>query len=171
MPPPRQCCSIQRIGEDWQTYTLMYAETMLLTGATVQLVKGLVGRTRPYAYNPDVPLETKTDADARKSFYSSHTAFAFASAVFLGVTYSDYFPGSRWRPFVWAVSLSAAAAVGYLRYAAGEHFPTDILTGAAIGAAIGYLVPALHRVGSEEQVSLSPALGARSAYVSVVFRF
>jgi len=160
----------QRIRDDWQTFGVMYAEAMLLTGATVQLVKGLVARTRPYAYNPDAPLEIRTSVDASNSFYSSHTAFAFAAAVFLGVTYSAYFPDSRWRPWVWAMSLTAASAVGYLRFEAGEHFPTDILTGAVVGAAIGYLVPALHRVEAE-QVSVSPVVGTRAGHLSVVLRF
>jgi len=160
----------RRIRDDWQTYFVMWAEALLLAGATVQLTKGLVGRTRPYVYNPDVPVEDKTSIDARRSFYSSHTAFAFASAVFLSVTYSGYLPDSPGRPWIWAISLLAASTVGYLRYAAGEHFPTDILTGAALGVGIGYLVPVLHEVGPED-VSLTATGGSRSVAVSLVLRF
>jgi membrane-associated phospholipid phosphatase len=40
--------------------------------------------------------------------------------------------------------LGTAAAVGGLRIAAGKHFPTDILAGAAVGSLVGYLVPRLH---------------------------
>ena len=159
-----------QVGADWHTYLVMYAEAMLLTGATVQLVKPLVGRTRPYAYNDLVPLEAKTGPDTRMSFYSSHTAFAFTSAVFLGTTYADYFPHSTWRPWVWAIALTTATAVGVLRYAAGEHFPSDILLGAAMGAGVGYAVPALHRCSTED-LSVIPAAGVRAFQVSLVYRF
>ena len=108
--------------------------------------------------------------DARKSFYSSHTAFAFASAVFLSTTYDEYFPESRWRGWIWAVSLTGASTVGYLRYAAGEHFPTDILAGALLGAATGYLVPVLHRIGAEK-ISVRPAVGMGVASLEVTVSF
>jgi len=42
-----------------------------------------------------------------------------------------------------------ASTVGYLRYEAGVHFPTDILIGAIVGSAIGYAIPYLHRAGKE----------------------
>jgi len=155
---------------DWETYAIMYSETMLLTGTTVQLAKGLVARTRPYAYNPDVPLERKEEVDARKSFYSSHTAFAFASAVFLSTTYAEYFPGSRWQGWIWAISLAGASTVGYLRYAAGEHFPTDVLVGAVLGAATGYIVPALHKAG-QNKISIRPGAGMGVACLNVTVSF
>ena len=139
----------QRVREDWGTYLLMYAETLLWTGASTHIVKNTVGRIRPYVYNPDVPMEEKTTRDARKSFYSSHTAFAFASAVFLSTTYNCYFPTSRWVPYVWAGSMAAAALVGFFRYQAGMHYPTDIIVGASMGGLIGYVIPALHRVDTD----------------------
>lgn len=153
------------VRQDVATYGTMYGEMLLLTLAATQLTKGLVLRTRPYAYNPYVPMEEKTSEEARKSFYSSHTAFAFASAVFMGVTFEAYEPGSPLRPWVWAASLSAAVTVGVLRYTSGSHFPTDILVGAAIGALAGYAVPALHRVG-EGELSVMPAAGPRTVHVA-----
>ncbi len=41
------------------------------------------------------------------------------------------------------------AFVGYERVRAGEHFPTDVIAGAMAGAAIGTLVPHLHRLHNE----------------------
>ena len=156
----------KRVRDDWEVFLLMYAETMLWTGVSAQLVKNTIARTRPFVYNPDVPLDDKTTRDARKSFYSSHTAYAFASALFLSTTYSSYFPESRWRPYIWVGSLSAAALVGYLRYRAGMHFPTDILAGAAVGALIGYAIPALHHVNTGDY-SVGPAF----QYGGIGFKF
>ena len=157
-------------GSDWQTYLTMYAETMALTGFTAQLVKGSVPRTRPFVYNQEAPLEPKLERDARKSFYSSHSAFAFASAVFFSATYQAYFPKSTLHGYVWAGSLLLASAVGSLRYVAGAHFPTDILVGAAVGSAIGYLIPLLHRADLG-RMSVRPASDGDNASLSVSFRF
>jgi len=160
----------RRVRDNAGTQLLMYAETILITGATQELVKGLVPRTRPFVYNPDVPIDEKTSRDARKSFYSGHTAFAFASATFLSVTYGDYFPDSGLAPYVWGSSMAAACVVGYLRYSAGRHFPTDVLTGAVIGTAIGYTIPALHRTESGE-ISLTPEIGEQGYAVAVTVHF
>ena len=40
-----------------------------------------------------------------------------------------------------------AAVTASLRVAAGKHFFTDVLTGAGVGSAVGFLVPYLHRRG------------------------
>jgi len=158
------------VRSDWRTYLAMYAETMALTGFTAQLVKGSVPRTRPFVYNPEAPLEPKLERDARKSFYSSHSAFAFASAVFFSTTYQAYFPTSTLHGYVWAGSLLLASAVGSLRYVAGAHFPTDILVGAAVGSAIGYLIPLLHRADLG-RMSVRPASDGDNAKLSVCYRF
>jgi len=132
--------------EDVATLGVMYAQTLVLENGLVQLLKGTTERTRPYAYNddPQVPEEKKLKASTRKSFPSGHASNAFAAAVFLGTTYSRLHPESSARKWVWAGSLAAATGVGYLRYRAGKHYPTDVIAGAAIGAAFGYLVPKLH---------------------------
>jgi membrane-associated phospholipid phosphatase len=41
--------------------------------------------------------------------------------------------------------LLLAATVGTLRVLSGKHFPTDVLTGAVVGSALGWLIPELHR--------------------------
>jgi len=37
-----------------------------------------------------------------------------------------------------------AAGVSALRVAAAQHFPTDVVAGAALGTGIGWLVPTIH---------------------------
>ncbi len=131
------------------------AETMLLTTGLVQLTKAIVRRTRPYAYNPDprIPQAARDALTTRRSFPSGHTARAFASAVMLASMYARLHPGDDARGWVWAGSLSAAATVGWLRYQSGSHFPTDILAGAALGAALGYAVPRLHEPDVSDQAA------------------
>ncbi|MCX5752450.1 MAG: phosphatase PAP2 family protein [Candidatus Krumholzibacteria bacterium] len=144
-----------RVREDWETCTLMYAETMALAVILPAFGKGTVDRIRPFVYNPDAPMDRKTTSDARKSFFSRHTSVAFASAVFVSTVYGDYHPGSAAGRCLWAGSILAAAAVGAMRYESGKHFPTDIVAGAAAGSAVGYIIPRIHRIGGE-RLSLRP---------------
>lgn len=59
-------------------------------------------------------------------------------------------------PFI-AISYSLATLTGISRVYAGCHFATDVLMGAAVGTAIGFFVPWLHRVSTKEtQIALVP---------------
>jgi membrane-associated phospholipid phosphatase len=133
------------------TIGVMYLETMLLQGAMTFLAKNSFERTRPYVYNdnPDIPLALKMEKTSRRSFYSGHTSSAFASMVFLASVFERLYPESSARGWVWGGCMAAAATTGYLRYAAGRHYPTDILVGAAMGAFVGYIVPSLHELEAD----------------------
>ncbi len=127
---------------------VMYVETLLLNGGATYALKSLFGRTRPYVHNDDprIPEALKRDATARRSWPSGHTSNAFAAAVFFAATFEKLQPDSPARGWVWGGCLGAAATTGVLRYVAGRHYPTDILAGAALGAAVGWLVPRWHEV-------------------------
>lgn len=137
----------------WFTVPLLYFETMLLTVGVQDLVKVSALRTRPFVYNAQAPIGEKIDGDARRSFYSGHAAVSFGSAVFASTVFGHYFPVSKLKPVVWAGSLALASTTAYLRYEAGKHYPTDILTGAVVGSALGWLIPKIH-----EQRKPRPAL-------------
>ncbi len=143
-----------KIRKDALTIGVMYAETVILANLAPQMFKVLTPRVRPYVYNPGAPLSEKTNVDARASFFSGHTSNTFAAAVFLSTVYATYYPESDWSTYIWAGTLSLAAGVGYLRYSSGKHFPTDIITGAVWGSAVGFFIPHLHRTGKGPQLSL-----------------
>jgi hypothetical protein len=137
------------IRKDFSTVGLMYLQTALFSVGAFGVTKGLAPRPRPYVYNENVPLQEKLHPNAKRSFFSGHTTISFASVVFLSKVYGDYFPDSEWKPYIWGVSLGIAATVGYLRIAAGKHFLTDVLVGAIVGSAIGYLIPKIHEKSKE----------------------
>ncbi len=133
------------------TITAMHLETLLLNGGVTYLMKNLFRRTRPFAYNKDprIPDSLHLSRTARRSFPSGHTSTAFASMVFLATVYGEMNPESESKNWVWAGCLATAGVTGYLRYAAGYHYPTDILAGAALGAFAGWLVPQLHEIDQD----------------------
>ena len=148
----------------------MYFQTLILAIALPLTLKGITQRTRPFVYNEDAPHNVKQTQNAKRSFFSGHTSVAFAMAVFLSTVYIDYHPNSEWKPFVWGVSLLAASTVGYLRYAAGKHFNTDIITGAVVGSALGYFIPFMHRV-NENDLDVSFGINGNGSTMNFLYKF
>lgn len=158
------------VRNGWRTHAVMYLETMAFAAAVPSIAKGTVERTRPFVYNDGAPMDARTGDDPRGAFFSRHTSLAFASAVFLGATFSSSHPDSPARPWVWTGALAAATAVGWTRYEAGEHFPTDVFAGAAVGAAAGWIVPRLHE-NRRGDVVLAPVMRGSRAWLAIEWRF
>lgn len=78
------------------------------------------------------------------SFPSGHVTLAFSYATFTSYVFCKYNPDSKAKLPVCIISYSLACATAVLRVASGSHFITDVLAGAAIGAAIGFAVPYVH---------------------------
>ncbi len=140
-----------KIRDDIGIFSVMYLENILLSFAVVHSSKILTKRNRPYLYNSNVPLKYKTNRTSRLSFFSGHATHAFSSAVFLSSVYAEYYPDSKWKTYIWGISLLSASLTGYLRYSSGDHFPTDIIVGAVVGSAIGYLVPLIHKIDKKDE--------------------
>ncbi len=149
-------------GEASNTATLvtMGVEMTLFTMGATYMTKGLAGRKRPYMYNIDLSVEDRielggdADGEASHSFFSGHTSAAFALAAFSSKVFTDIHGRSNWSHLMWGSSLTLAALTGYARVKAGVHYPTDVIAGAIVGSAIGYLVPTLHRKGREGRLGL-----------------
>ncbi|ULQ59073.1 phosphatase PAP2 family protein [Brucepastera parasyntrophica] len=134
--------------EEWLTFFVMYAESVLFAQGLKETMKSMVVRYRPYMYKSN-PSENDIDADDHiRSFPSGHTTLAFTGAVFASYTFWSYFPESKWRIPVLAGSMTLATSVAVLRIFSGNHFLTDVLTGAAIGALSGFGIPFLHKLNA-----------------------
>lgn len=142
---PLAFLSAKLTRKDVGIISALWAETLLLnTGVTV-LTKHSFRRTRPFVYNPNVPIDDKLSLTAKSSFISGHTSTTAANTFFVAKVFSDYYPDSKWKPIVWGAAITAPAITGYLRVKAGKHFPTDVILGYAVGATIGYFVPQMHK--------------------------
>jgi membrane-associated phospholipid phosphatase len=113
------------------------------------VVKLAVGRQRPFVrYGNWEPGSREGDPDDNLSFYSGHSALAFSIAAASGTV--STLRGYHSAPWVWAVGMTLASGVGYLRMAGDKHWLTDVLVGAAVGGGVGAAVPLLLH-GREER--------------------
>jgi undecaprenyl-diphosphatase len=154
---------------DRATLGAMYAESVALAYGCKELAKTLVARKRPYTYYPDhQPFDAPEDG--ANSFFSGHTTLAFNGAAFASAVFAEYYPDSPARIPVAAGSFALAAATGALRVASGCHFLSDVLAGALVGSATGFLVPLAHRTNRRDAacgrgLSLAPLpAGIQAAY-------
>ena len=132
---------------DWKTVCVMYLETVLFSQGLKEGLKAVGQRYRPYTYYDD-PDTSYSDGDYVKSWPSGHTTTAFAAAVFASYVYCEYEPDSEYKVPFTAACLAGAASVGVLRVMSGNHFVTDVLSGAVLGSACGFLVPFVHKVNT-----------------------
>jgi membrane-associated phospholipid phosphatase len=107
--------------------------------------KYLFPRVRPWVYREAESGTRDTKESPNDSFPSGHATMAFAASSF-GITVAllELPPDSPWRaPFI-AASAGIAALTAGLRVAAGMHFVSDVLAGAALGSVIGVVLPLAH---------------------------
>jgi undecaprenyl-diphosphatase len=145
---------------------LMYAESTSLTSVLTDMAKIAVRRPRPYAYAQ--PSTTSTDAEL--SFPSGHAsgvAAVAATATYLAFVRSPRTP----RPWITlGIGTVLTSLVSYERVRAGAHFPTDVIAGSMLGAAVGVLVPHLHRHAQEAPpvwIGAAPALEGRGGTLTL----
>lgn len=109
--------------------TFLFA-TNAVAGILSQVIKHIAGRARPKYLDLVGPFHFDLFSlnASYASFPSGHTITAFASATALAL----FLP--RWR----VPLLLLATLVGLSRLAVGAHYPSDVLAGAALGAATTY---------------------------------
>jgi membrane-associated phospholipid phosphatase len=122
-------------------------EAYTFTSLVTSLSKNLVARERPdaaaCAADPNYSASCKSNPSA--SFPSGHTAVAFTGAglVCHGHLRLGLFGNRAADIAACGASLGIASGVGALRVNADRHYATDVLAGAALGFASGFLLPEL----------------------------
>lgn len=148
--PPLLALLHPRSRQAWPTLTHMWASTGLLTYGLTGVAKWAIRRPRPLAYLPADPAypglaTAQAERDARFSMLSGHSAITAAMCFFSAQVYADLFPHSPARPVVWALAVLLPASVAWMRVRAGKHYPSDVVMGYVVGAAVGLTVPRWYR--------------------------
>lgn len=147
------------VGSGFGGEMLIVLESAAVNMALTQGTKYVFRRERPWAHFDDpLPGQCRGSRESMLSFTSGHTGLAFSFAVSTASLAS--LRDDEGKEWVWATGLTFAAASGYLRIAADRHYLTDVLVGAAIGAAAGWVVPRLfdrHPEEAAEPVVRGPA--------------
>lgn len=122
---------------------LVIAEAALVSSALQVTMSYAVARPRPRVYGDEASLESRSDANAARSFFSGHVANTVSASVAVLRTFQRLGkPELGWAMF--GVGMAGSTLVGVSRVAAGSHFPSDVLIGAMVGAGVGLALPALH---------------------------
>ncbi len=135
----------------------IYSQGYVLTESLTGLAKGLVERYRPFAYMTHIDikklsikaqgkfLEDIVDYDIRNSFFSGDASIIAFGLVFFAMSYSTFYKQSKFKTVVWSIAIIGTILGCYFRTLSGKHFPTDVLLGGLVGAAIAYGIIRIHK--------------------------
>jgi membrane-associated phospholipid phosphatase len=115
-------------------------------------------------------MDVRTNKVARNSFFSGHIEMIAAPTFLMAKVYSDYYPESNmiWAYYGFAITITTATS--YLRLKSGEHFPSDIVLGAVVGALAGILVPEYHK-NHNSDLSILPYSNEMAKGIAFEYQF
>lgn len=151
----------KNIRSEWLDLIFIYLEAQAVTN--INYAWGLTQwthRIRPMIYYDEVTMEEKLDSGTTDSFFSGHVANTATASFFMAKVYCDFHPelgNKKW--LIYGAALIPPAFVGYMRYRALKHYPSDLLVGALIGAGIGILIPELHKNNDKKSLNVIPMTG------------
>lgn len=132
---------------DFFPLLIMGVEVFSITSTITLNAKYAFNRPRPLAYNTSFSDEQRKDPTSKLSFFSGHTAQTAGFSFFMAKVMVDYHPDMPigGKIGLWSFAVALPAVTGYLRIKGGKHFTSDVITGFALGATMGWLVPQLHK--------------------------
>ena len=118
--------------------SLHTAESTILTSVISQIIRGPLGRERP-SVSPDNQYKFQfgkgfTNFNNR-SFPSLHSATGFAAATAVSAEIHERNPNASW--WVTPVAYTVAMVPGLTRMYLNQHWASDVVSGAFVGALIG----------------------------------
>ena len=148
----------KNIRKDWLHILFMYVEGHTLTFTFYNyspLGPFFQNRYRPAVYYPELGLAAQENSNNRNSFYSGHVASCAYSTFFMVKVYCDYHPNIGAAKYLLYLAASVPPLfMGYARIRSLDHYPSDIAVGFGLGAVLGIVVPALHKLPCSKYLSL-----------------
>ena len=128
--------------EYWLDNLMVFSEIMIIQSAITKWIKTFSGRYRPFVYDRKIRTKKKQEYNSQHSFFSMHSSTTFAASTYAYYYYSQNF-GKNIPTAI--LMYSPAVATACLRVASANHFPSDVIVGAAAGCAISYFLCDWHR--------------------------
>ncbi|VXC28467.1 PA-phosphatase [Flavobacterium sp. 9AF] len=150
--------------------SVMYVEAVGIPLAVFTISSAVIEKSRPKVYNTDLSLSERLESNNQRSFFSGHVAAAAASTFFAAQVYSDFYPDSKAKPYIWAGAAILPAAVAYYRVKGGNHFLSDAALGYILGATSGILVPKLHKRKLND-LKITPEIGLGYQGIGINYTF
>ena len=151
---------------DYIALVSSYAGTMVSAYGVRTVLKQVIHKPRPYVGQIDRPADTSEDYE---SFPSGHSIMAFSAAAYAQTMQLLFYPDSTTMKAVSATTWILAATTATLRVISGNHYLEDVLAGAAIGSAIGFLGPyltyrLLQRDSNAPHILAGPVVGMQVSF-------
>lgn len=120
-------------------------EALAVGGGVTYVLKGIIGRARPYVDVNDprnMKLGRGFGSEDYRSFPSGHTVMAFAAAAAVTRTTDKWWPNATW--YIGPALFGGATLAGVSRMYNNKHWASDVAVGAAIGTFAGLKVVRFH---------------------------
>jgi len=131
--------------KDAATLGLIYLEGVLWSQGLAFGANTWINRPKPFVYNNNLPMEQRVFQNNNASFFSKRSCFTFYNAGFFCLAVKDIFNDKRLTLYSSLIFGSLALGTTVTEIAAGEHFTTDVITGAAVGLVSAYFTLWVHR--------------------------
>ena len=149
---------------------LINAETFAVMEVLNLAVSNALPRSRPKESICDPG--SQYDSHCTKSFWSGHTANVFVAASLVCVEHESLeLYGGKGDRVACGSALAVASTVGVLRVVANNHHASDVIAGAAMGAAVGYWMPKVLHFRSRKENHLGyllPSVGPQGGGLTYV---
>ncbi|MBI2393520.1 MAG: phosphatase PAP2 family protein [Deltaproteobacteria bacterium] len=158
--------------------TLINLEVFAVTGFVFRVSETLLRRARPYVWDcmeatGNVEQCREHGASGTTSLVSGHVALAAAGAAVTCTHHANLslYGSPAADAAACAVGIAVTTGVGVGRLIADNHYTTDILAGALVGGATGYLIPKLLHYRSPKLGTPAPRASAHSIGIDWVGLF
>lgn len=118
-------------------YANAMAQNLWITANLTQTVKLLAQRQRPASFESN---------DDYRSFFSGHSSIT-ATAVTTALWYAYHVKNpNKWAKQLGWTSVGLSLTTGILRIISGKHYPSDVITGFAVGTGVALLNLSLKKI-------------------------